>query len=154
MVSTTVPGSPLKVFIVYSRKDADLKDKLRTRLKPLERKESVDVFWDGKIQPGVDWDAKLQGQLDGADMILLLVSPDLLASDYVNQVELPKAMARHERGKARVIPIIARPSAWQDEMFAKLQVLPGNARPITRWQDGDEAWLDVQLGIYGCPAGY
>ena len=56
-------------------------------------------------------------------------------------------MERHERGEACVIPILLRPVIWQDAPFAKLQVLPNNARAITEWRNRDQALSAIAQGI-------
>ena len=56
-------------------------------------------------------------------------------------------MERHERGEARVIPIILRPTDWRETPFDKLQALPTNDKPITKWSNRDDAFLDVVKGI-------
>jgi TIR domain len=86
--------------------------------------------------------------LEDAAIILLLISSDFLASDYIFSVELQQALARHKAGEARVIPIILRPVDWTYiAELARLQALPREAKPITKWENRDEAFLDVAKGI-------
>ena len=59
-----------------------------------------------------------------------------------------RALEMHERGQAYVIPIIIRPVYWEEAPFAKLQVLPTGGKPITKWSDTHEAFLDVARGIH------
>jgi hypothetical protein len=66
-----------------------------------------------------------------------------MASDYCYSVEMQRALERHERGEAHVIPIILRPVSWRKTPLGKLQALPKDANPITRWSDQDEAFNDV-----------
>lgn len=70
-----------------------------------------------------------------------------MASDYCYDIEMQRAIARHNAGTARVIPIILRPCDWKDSPFSKLQVLPKDAKPVTQWSDRDAAFLDVVQGI-------
>ena len=70
-----------------------------------------------------------------------------MASDYCYKNEMKQAMERHERGEARVIPILLRPGIWQETPFGKLQVLPRNARTVTEWRDRDKAWSAIAQGI-------
>jgi hypothetical protein len=60
---------------------------------------------------------------------------------------MKRAIERHERGEARVIPIIVRPAYWKRTPLSKLQALPRNARAITEWSNRDKAWLNVVEGI-------
>ena len=83
------------------------------------------------------------------EIILLLVSPDFMSSDYCYGIEMKKAMERHERGEAVVIPIILRPVYFQGAPFGKLQALPTDAKPVKSksWSDQDEAFFDIAEGI-------
>jgi hypothetical protein len=56
-------------------------------------------------------------------------------------------LENHRAREARVIPVILRPCDWDKAPFAKLQALPKDAKPVTRWNDRDEAWTDVARGI-------
>src|SRR2546421_520659 len=82
-------------------------------------------------------------------IILLLVSQYFMASDYCYGIEMMKAIKRHERGEAIVIPIILRPVHFQGTPFGKLQALPTDAKPVTSksWANRDEAFYDVAEGI-------
>ncbi|MGH8020091.1 MAG: type ISP restriction/modification enzyme [Opitutaceae bacterium] len=58
-------------------------------------------------------------------------------------IEVKRAMERHEARQARVIPIILRPCDWHGAPFGKLLAAPLDGKPITKWPDRDEAFLDV-----------
>ena len=136
-----------EVFFSYSHQDEDLRDGLAKHLSLLQRRGVIDTWHDRKIEAGVEWATDIEQQLNRADIILLLVSADFLASDYCYDIEMTRALERHETGDARVIPVIVRPVDWQDAPFGKLQALPKDAKPITKWADRDEALLDVEKGI-------
>ncbi|GHO78957.1 hypothetical protein KSD_67280 [Ktedonobacter sp. SOSP1-85] len=85
--------------------------------------------------------------LDTAHVILLLVSPDFMASASIYEKELPRALERYKAEVAYVIPVILRPVDWQDTLPRNLAVLPEGARPVTTWPNRDEAFLDVARGI-------
>lgn len=138
---------PIKLFFSYSHQDEELRDELAKRLKTLERRKVIESWSDRQIGAGRNWAQEIEDNLKSADIILLLVSPDFLHSDFCNEVELRQAMERHTVGEACVIPIILRPCYWQDEVFAVLQALPKNAEPITLWVNQDLAFLDVEKGI-------
>jgi formylglycine-generating enzyme required for sulfatase activity len=140
---------PIKLFFSYSHQDEKLRDELAKQLSTLRRKKVIADWHDRQIGAGENWAQAIEENLKSADIILLLVSPDFLHSDFCAEVELKQAMERHEAGEACVIPIILRPSDWHDEPFAQLQALPRNAKPITTWSDRDEAFLDVVQGIRG-----
>ena len=139
----TQPTDAIEVFISYSHRDEDLKNELVKHLANLERQGVITGWHDRKITAGQEWAGEINEHLDTARVILLLISPDFMSSDYCNDVELKRAMARHEAGEARVIPVVLRPVDWESAPFSKLQMLPTDAKPVTLWQDRDEAFVSV-----------
>ena len=89
----------------------------------------------------------IDAHLHTAQIILLLVSADFLASDYCYDTEMQQAMTRHATGEARVIPIILRPVDWHSAPFGALQALPKDGLPVTDWSKPDNAFLDITRGI-------
>src|SRR6266567_4055560 len=113
----------VKIFFCYAHADEDLLMKLKSHLSPLLNQGLIDVWHDRDISAGSEWEQEIKEQMNAAQIILLLVSPDFMASKYINNVELKRAIERHQRGKARVIPIIVRPVYWQG-ILGHLQALP------------------------------
>ncbi len=141
-------GMSLKLFYSYSHKDETLRDELETHLKLLQRQGMIDGWHDRRITAGTEWKGEIDKNLEEADIILLLVSADFLASDYCYDIEMKRAMEGHEAGEARVIPVILRSfNGWGNAPFGKLQALPKDGNPVTSWSDRDEAWTDVSKGI-------
>ncbi|XGV95306.1 MAG: tetratricopeptide repeat protein [Leptolyngbya sp. BL-A-14] len=144
-VATDRPA--IEVFFSYSHKDEEWRDQLAAHLSNLQRQNVIHQWHDRQILPGTEWNGEIDSHLNQANIILLLVSADFLASDYCWDVEVKYAMQRHHAGSARVVPILLRPTDWQGAPFSKLQPLPTDARPITRWPDRDEALLNVAQGL-------
>jgi len=139
---------PVELFVSYSHRDDELRAQLETSLVMLRRKGVVRQWSDRRIIPGQEWDRQIDKHLESADVILLLISPDFVASDYCYDIEVECAMRRHEAGEARVIPVILRfTDDWQSAPFGKLQALPKDARPVKDWDDRDKAFADVAAGI-------
>ena len=138
---------PTKLFISYAHEDEKYKEALTSHLSGLERSGKIDPWNDREIQPGQEWDDSIKRELEAADIILFLISSDFIASNYIHDVEIEKAMHRFERGQVQVVPIILRPCHWTSLPIAKLQALPKNAKPISSWEDQDEAWLSTVKGI-------
>lgn len=92
---------------------------------------------------------EIDEHLNSAQIILLLISSDFLASKYCYDIEMKRAMERHNSGEARVIPIILRHAYWEGSPFSKLQALPTNAEPIKdgNWRSIDAAFKDVAEGL-------
>lgn len=140
-------NTPKKVFFSYSKKDKTLLDELLIQLAPLRRSGKVEPWHDRDLKPGEEWDQAICDKLAEAYVIVLLVSPDFLATDYIWEVEIKEAMERHERREARVIPILLRPSDWTNMPFSKLNMLPHKAKPVTQYDDRDTAWQEVVEAI-------
>jgi hypothetical protein len=143
----TTAHQPIRVFVSYSHKDWRHRDRLRTSLRGLKRRGLIEDWQDQDITPGNEWAESIYENLKAADIIILLVSPDFVDSDYAYYKEMQRALQRHERGEAVVIPVIVRPTDWEEEPFSKLEALPTKGRPIVKWSVRDDAWLDVTRGI-------
>jgi hypothetical protein len=131
------------LFFSYSHKDEDLRDQLEVHLSMLKREGLIEAWHDRKIPAGDEFDHVIDDKLEIADVILLLVSADFLASPYCFDIEVKRAMERHENRSARVIPVILRPCDWHNAPFGKLVAAPKDGKPVTRWTDRDEAFVDV-----------
>src|SRR5436305_12926270 len=138
---------PLSVFISYAHEDEPLRQRLETHLSLLRRQGFISEWYDRDILPGTEWAGEIDAHLETASIILLLVSPDFLASNYCYQVEMQRALERHERGDVHVIPIILRPCDWQNSPFVHLQCLPLNGKALTEWNNQDAAFLEVAQGV-------
>jgi hypothetical protein len=137
----------VEVFFSYSHKDERYRKQLESHLSLLKRQGVITDWHDRRIQAGTEWAGQIDEHLESAGIILLLVSSDFLASKYCYDVELTRALERHEAREARVIPIILRPVDWHSAPFAKLQALPRDGKPVTKWSNRDEAFLDIAQGI-------
>lgn len=137
----------IEVFFSYAHEDEELRDELAKHLKLLERQKVIAAWHDREIGAGTEWKQSIEQRLNSAQVILLLISADFLASGFCWGVELKRAMERHETGEARVIPIILREVDWKGAPFGKLQALPRNAEPVTNWQNRDQAFADIARGI-------
>jgi internalin A len=146
-LSLEVLAQAKSIFFSYSHKDEALRDELETHLKLLQRLGVISTWHDRKILPGKEWDGEIDLRLDRAKIILLLVSANFLASDYCWDTEVTRAMERHETGEATVIPIMLQPCEWKGAPFAKLQGLPKNMKPVTKFKNRDQAWAEVARGI-------
>ncbi len=137
----------LDVFFSYSHRDEELRDALEIHLALLKREGEIRTWHDRRIGAGSEWLGEIDTRLESADLVLLLISPDFIASDYCFDLEMTRALERHEAGEARVISVILRPADWQAARFARLQALPTGGKAITTWPDRDSAFVDVVHGI-------
>jgi hypothetical protein len=132
-----------RVFYSYSHKDEELRKQLETFLGPLRQKKKITEWQDRKIEPGAVWDKEIKDELRAANLILFLISPEFLDSDYCFGVEVETALERMKRGEAKVIPILLRPCLWEESRFSALQLIPRDAKAVCSWTSLDEALRDV-----------
>jgi hypothetical protein len=137
----------LNLFYSYSHRDEQHRQRLETHLSPLRRDGLIKEWHDRRIEAGTDWRRDIDRELNRADLILLLVSPDFMASDFAYLQELSAAMERHRAGTARVVPIIVKPVDWHSAQFGDLQALPRDGKPVTTWPNRDNAWYNVAQGL-------
>lgn len=138
---------PAKVFFSYSHADEDLRNQVDRQLAILRRQGVIESWHDRRIGAGQDFGHEIDRHLEEADIILLLVSADFLASDYCHDIEMGRAMERSDAGGAIVIPVILRDCLWQRAPFGRLQATPTDGRAVTRWPDRDQALTEVARAI-------
>lgn len=137
-------GQAARIFVSYAHKDERLLNELKTHLSPLRRQRLIETWDDSEIEAGEDWREKINDSLERADIIILLISADFIASDYCYEKEMARALERHEKKEARVVPVIVRDAKWEMiPRLSKLQVIPKNAKPVRNWASKDTAWRDV-----------
>ena len=147
MSLTPAPTRAIEVFYSYAHEDERLQKRLEKQLSLLKRQGQITNWHNREITAGMEWTREIDKHLNAAQIILLLVSPDYISSDYCYSVEMGRAIERHKRGEAHLIPVLLRPAHWKGAPFGELKALPTNNRPVTRWSNLDEAFLDVARGI-------
>src|SRR5689334_22547581 len=120
-------ASHVEIFCCYAREDQQLLNDLKDHLMPLQRQGLIKLWADTDISAGTEWEKEINQHLNTAQIILLLISPSFMKSDYCYSKEKTRAIERHEQGEARVIPVILRLVIWQGALFSKFQALPTDA---------------------------
>lgn len=136
-----------KIFCSYSHKDEKYRAELEAHLALLTRRGAVDVWHDRKIRPGQDWAREIDQNLDHANLVLLLISADFVASEYCYGIEMTRALERARAGATHVVPILVRKCDVEGAPFSGLHWLPSGSKPVKNWADRDSAWTDVARGV-------
>lgn len=152
MSAASAPAAAVRLFYSYAHEDEELRNELERHLKILERKQLIAPWHDRRITAGRDWNSEIDINLRHAELVLLLVSADFMASDYIVGKELTAAMAQHAAGRSAVAWVLLRPLDLQQDdtdvaPFLKLQGLPPDLKPVTSWPQRDEAWVVVARGL-------
>jgi hypothetical protein len=145
---STLP-TPVKVIFSYSHKDESFLNELHTHLSPLKRQGLISTWHDREITAGSEFDHEIAARFNEANVILLLITADFINSDYCHDIEMKRALERHEAGEAIVIPIFLRPCDWKGEPFGKLLALPTDGKPVNsaHWHSRDEAYAVIAKEI-------
>jgi hypothetical protein len=137
----------LRVVFSYAHEDEPLRDRLAAHLASLERAHVIECWHDREIRAGDGWREEIERAIARADVILLLISPDFVASDYCFTIEMANALKRHAAGTALVVPILLRALVTAGQPWSELQSLPRDLRAVTSWPNLDEAFADVARGL-------
>ncbi len=140
-------ANPISIFISYAHKDEPFLEELQTFLKPYERNKTIHVWTDKNIVAGQQWDEMIKTQLANSKIILFLISPDFLASDYINDNEIKSALEKYQSHSLVIIPVIIRPIDMDLLQMKYLQVVPTGAKPVSDWESRDKAWNDVIIAL-------
>lgn len=137
----------ITVFFSYSHQDEQLRNELEKHLATLKHEGIIGAWHDGRIGPGEQIDKAIAQGLEESQIILLLVSSDFLNSYYCYEVEMDRAMQKHQAGTARVIPVILRPCDWQSAPFGKLKAVPKDGKAVKKYADLDDAFLEIAQAV-------
>ncbi|UWR38632.1 toll/interleukin-1 receptor domain-containing protein [Sulfitobacter sp. W074] len=134
----------MRAFISYSHRDKGALERLHVHLKNLIRDGHIETWYDRDILAGSGLDAEIERELEAADLFLLIVSPDFIASDYCVEREMKRALERHAAGNARVVPIIVEECDWKAMGdLRQLKAVPTDGKAISEWANPNTAYLNV-----------
>ncbi|MDU3117332.1 MAG: toll/interleukin-1 receptor domain-containing protein [Clostridioides difficile] len=136
-----------KVFLSYSHVDESFKEKLEKQLSPLIRNKKIESWNDRNIDAGSRLDDEIKKNLEEADIIILLVSDDFIASNYCYETEMTNAMDREQRGECKIMPIIVRPCLWEETPLKDYLLMPKDGKAITLYLNQDIAYLEIVTAL-------
>ncbi|MGH7600157.1 MAG: TIR domain-containing protein, partial [bacterium] len=135
--------NPLKVFISYSHKDEEWKDRLLPHLNVLAKQNRLEVWDDRRIAAGDDWLPEIEQAINSCHVALLLISANFLTSNFIIGEEVPRLLRRRQSDSVRVIPLIVKPCAWQKvEWLKNIQARPKDGKALSA---GTEHQIDTDF---------
>jgi hypothetical protein len=146
-VSKSEVGEPLKGFVSYAHVDENWLARFLEALAPLKQERLLALWTDPSLAPGTEWHPELMQRIDQADIIILLVTPAFLRSSFCLGQEVRRALARHDAGLTRLIPVLLEPCAWQDAAFARIQGLPRGMEPVSNAPDQTAIFVQIAAEI-------
>jgi hypothetical protein len=135
----------IDVYIAYAQPDSQWLERLRKQLSAAERIGLVDAWHDGEIEVGADKVEAARRAMEAAEIVVLLLSADFFASEYLYEKEMGRALQLAKGKKVTLVPVLLRDCTWQLTPLAQYQILPKNGKPITdnSWQNPDQALKQV-----------
>jgi hypothetical protein len=106
---------------------------------------TIEVHTVGQQQASSD--GPVDAQVREADLVLLVVSRDLLATEYGASHELRVLLRRHDDRQSVVIPVVCRAASWERQPFGRLAPLPPDGLPVSQWTSRDEAMRSIVDGV-------
>jgi hypothetical protein len=136
------------IFISYSHKDEEWKDRILNHLGIAQKQERFDVWDDRRIEGGEDWFEAITRAIDAGCVGILLVSANSLTCNFILKEEIPRLMEKNGAGKLRLYPIIIKSCNWKAvDWLKKMNLRPVDGRPVglTKNEEVTEAKIDLDL---------
>lgn len=137
----------INLFFSYSHRDETLRDELEIHLAALKRQGVLTTWHDRRIDAGGEFAHSISEYIESANIILLLISPYFIASDYCFDIEMKRAIERHENKESIVIPVILHPCDWHDMPFGKLLAGTTDGKPISKFPNMHDGFLEVTRAV-------
>ena len=126
--------------------DEPFREALDKHLSPLLLLGRAEAWHDRHLKAGAKLYEKIQGNIEAAHIILMLISADYLASKAC-QGEMAVALRKSESGTAVAIPIIVRACNWTILPIGTLLAANKDGIPVNSQLDADVAWTQVAKKI-------
>jgi len=153
--NTLIENSKLKLFIGYSHKDNPSENSsekkyiedFKTHITPLKEYFNIEEWYDRELLPGDEFLGIIDSKLENSDIICLFISANFLNS-HACVDEKRKALELRKKRGVPVVPIILSPCGWRDVPdFKNLIAMPSDGKPVSTFNDKNEAWQDVYEGL-------
>lgn len=145
--SVNMNSDKVSVFLSYCHVDEDYKNKLNIHLAPLKKMNKIKEWNDRELIVGSQFNNIIKKHLEEDDIIVLLISADFINSEYCYDIEMQKAIERCKNGQCKIIPVIVRPCLWQITPLKDFLVLPQDGKPISTYENKDNAYLEIVSAI-------
>lgn len=127
------------LFVSYSHADREFLDRLMVHLRPLEKEGLIDLWVDTRLRAGDRWKKEIEKALERANVAVLLVSADFLASDFITENELPPLLRNAEDQGTRIIPLIVKPCRFtRDKNLRHFQSLNDPRESLILLDEGEQ----------------
>lgn len=135
--------------LVYSSVPADdaLQKQLSAHLSTLVQNGLLSEWYEQYIPAGADLIQERQRAWQAANVLLILLSSDYLASETFDSQQMQQALERQRLGQLLIVPVLLRPCDWQATSLGHLQCLPRNGKPVSMWENRDDAFFFIEQDL-------
>jgi len=145
-INMTANNNKPAVFISYSHKDEEWKDKLVTHLGVLQEQGLLEIWEDRRIAGGDDWLPEIEKAINKSQIAVLMISANFLTSKFVLGKEVPEFLKKREKDNLRIMPLIVKPCAWETVNWLNpIQARPKDGRPLS---GGNDFQIDKDLSDF------
>jgi hypothetical protein len=95
--------------------------RLATHLEPLKRNGTIELWYDRMIEPGTKWDDSIKEEMRSADVIIFLLSPDFIATNYIFESEIPQAIKQMESKNSKLFFVELQSCSWNRTVLSRFQ---------------------------------
>jgi hypothetical protein len=146
-----IPPPPARrlIFVSYSHSDDFWLDRLQVHLKPLARRGRIEMWDDTQIQVGDEWRSEIRKAVENCAVAVLLISADFMASDFIDNNELPPLLEAARQRGVRIFPVLVSSSYFEDSELGRFQAVNSPSKPLDMMSKGEyeAAFLKVYKAI-------
>jgi hypothetical protein len=135
-----IPSSPPRrlIFVSYSHSDDYFLGRLQVHLKPLARRGRIEMWDDTQIQVGDEWRSEITKAVENCSVAVLLISADFMASDFIDNDELPPLLKAAGQHGVRIFPVIVSSSHFEDSELSRYQAVNPPSKPLDMMNRGEQ----------------
>jgi uncharacterized protein YegP (UPF0339 family) len=133
------------VFISYSHKDKEWLERVQVHLKPLEQYYDIDVWDDSKIDYGDKWEEEIEKAIESAQVAILIISADFIASDFIAKRELPPLLEAAEKGGTVILLLFVSSSMYSETPLSEYQGINDPDEPLNMIENGKKEQVLTNL---------
>jgi hypothetical protein len=136
-----------RAFITYSHADAGVLDRLKIHLKPIVKKYKFLIWDDRQLRAGDKWRQKIEENIAESDVIIVLLSADFLASDFVMDYEYPKALSQANDRGAKIVVLMVSPCLYEEFELSDFHFVNDPKQTLQDVQADDNAAIHERIFV-------
>ncbi len=132
------PPARRLIFVSYSHSDNYWLGRLQVHLKPLVRRGRIETWDDTQIRVGDEWRSEIRKAVENCSVAVLLISADFMASDFIDNNELPPLLEAARQRGVRIFPVLVSSSYFEDSELSRFQAVNSPSKPLDMMTKGEQ----------------